>query len=178
MKLFVAAELPADTVAVLIGLQPLPAAGVRLPAADQIHLTLHFIGESDLERMAGVLASVRVPPFSLKLEGVGRFESQDGATTLWAGVTMNDGLRSLHQAVAAALSREGFRPEARPYTPHVTLARCGPGSDARIAEGVLAKHTGWSLDPVRITSFGLYSTAFVANAPVYRQERQVRLQPT
>jgi RNA 2',3'-cyclic 3'-phosphodiesterase len=178
MKLFVAAELPADTIAALIGRQPPAAAGIRLPAADQIHLTLHYIGESDLERIAGALAPVRISPFSLKLEGVGRFESQDGATTLWAGVTMNDELRSLHGAVAAALAPVGFRPEARPYTPHITLARCGPGSDSRIAEGVLATHAGWSLDSVRITSFGLYSTAFVANAPVYRRERQVLLQPT
>lgn len=177
MKLFVAAELPEEAVASLIRLQPPPAPGVRLPAADQMHLTLHFLGETDHDRTSGALAAVSLAPFSLKLDRVGRFDSPDGATTLWAGVALNDALRSLHGAVAAALASEGFRPEGRPYTPHITVARCGPGSDVRIAEEFLAKHGAWSLEGVRISAFGLFSTAFVANAPVYRRENSYPLRP-
>lgn len=174
-KLFVAADLPSDAAAALVRLQPSPDQGVRLPTADQFHLTLHFLGEADLERVAGALASVRAARFSVKLDGIGRFDSPDGAITLWAGVAMNDGLRGLHGSVAAALSPLGFRPEGRPYSPHITLARCNPGSEVGFVSEFLAKNSAWSMDSIRITAFGLYSTTFVANAPVYRLERTFRL---
>lgn len=174
-KLFVAADLPEDAVAALVRLQPPPAHGVRLPAADQTHLTLHYVGEADLERTGSALAAVDVAPVSLDFEGVGRFDSADSAVTLWAGVKPGKELLGLHSAVAEALSGVGFRPESRPYTPHVTIARCGPGSDGRIADEFLARNGAFSLGAVRVSSFGLYSSAFVANAPVYRRERSFRL---
>jgi len=135
-KLFVAIGLPAAATAALERIQPPPSAGIRLAEQNQMHLTLHYLGEADVESIAVALEVLAFQRFSLTLEGVGQFPSSGGAVTLWAGVRENADLLGLRTAVAAALAESGFRPEARRYAPHITLARCEPGggdrSDGRV----------------------------------------------
>src|SRR5438067_4119547 len=92
----------------LAAIQPAPTAGVRLVARDQMHLTLHYLGEADRDRMANALREVAVPTFALTLEGIGQFGSTGGAVTLWVGVRESPELLKLHAAVATALGSEGF----------------------------------------------------------------------
>jgi 2'-5' RNA ligase len=174
-KLFVAVDLPAGVTAELALLQPSRAPGVRLVRPGQMHLTLHFLGRAPIERTAAALEAVEVAAFCLAFEGVGLFPSAGEAVTLWAGVTPSPALVGLHEAVAAALAGEGFRPEARPYTPHVTLARCGPRAAARVIDEFLAQNEGFALPAVTVTGFSLHSSTPAGDAPVYRRERSFRL---
>ncbi len=51
-RLFVAVDLPAAVAADLAMLQPPRTAGVRLVQQQQMHLTLHFLGQASVERSA------------------------------------------------------------------------------------------------------------------------------
>src|SRR5262245_58585960 len=123
-SLFVAVDLPVAIANALVALQPAESRWVRLTRPDQMHLTLHYIGTGETGRFASALAGLESPAFSLTVEGVGQFRSADSAVTLWAGVRESADPLQLHALVGTALSREGFRPEPRPYVPHITLARC------------------------------------------------------
>src|SRR5262249_14784069 len=116
-KLFVAIDLPSSVTAALVRIQPSAMTGIRLVEPSQMHVTLHYLGEADIERIAAALQAVIAPSFPLAIEGVGQFPSADGAVTLWAGVRQSPELLGLHAAVASALARQ-FRPESRPYAPH------------------------------------------------------------
>ena len=170
-RLFVAIELPAAAATELARIQPPPADGVRLVEPHQMHVTLNFIGEADVERVAAALASVAAAVSPLTLEGVGQFSSPAGAVILWAGVERSPALLGLHAAVATAVATEGFRPEARTYTPHVTLARCEPGAARGVADDFLTRHAGFWLPNVLAEGFKLCSSEFVGGTPVYRVER-------
>lgn len=174
-RLFVAIDLPAAVTAKLARKQPLPMGGIRLVEPSQMHLTLHYIGEADIERMALALQTVAVPAFSLTLEGVGRFPPAGNAHTLWAGVRDSAELLGLHAAVAAALATTGYRPDARRYHPHITLARCKPLVPAGVVTEFLATHAAFSPSEVPVVAFGLYSSTLVGDAPVYRRERSFPL---
>jgi 2'-5' RNA ligase len=174
-RLFVALDLPRAAALELAAIQPSPAAGVRLPQSEQMHLTLHYLGEFEVEPVASALQGVRVPPFALEVAGVGRFVSADGAVTLWASVRLTGPLRSLHEAVAGTLKGTGFQPEARPYTPHITLARCEPLA-AGVGDELLSRQVDFALPGVPVTEFGLYSSSWVDGVPVYRRERAFALQ--
>lgn len=174
-RLFVAIDLPAAVTAKLARQQPLPMDGIRLVEPSQMHLTLHYIGEADIERMALALQAVAVSAFSLTLEGVGRFPSAGNATILWAGVRENVELLGLHAAVAAALAITGYRPETRRYHPHITLARCKPLVPASVTAEFLARPAAFSLSEVPVVEFGLYSSTLFGDAPVYRRERSFPL---
>jgi 2'-5' RNA ligase len=174
-RLFVAVGLPAAAAAELAVIQPPRVAGVRLAEPGQMHLTLHYLGPASVQRTAAALRAVEAPAFPLEIEGVGQFPSAGGTVTLWAGVRESAELLGLHAAVAAALAAEGFRPEARRYTPHVTLARCEPGVPAGVVAEFLDRHRAFALPGAPATEFGLYSTARVGDAPVYRHQRSFRL---
>lgn len=175
LRLFVAADLPTSAAAELAAIQPPMAPGMRLVERCQMHLTLHFLGEADAERIAVALGAVTAPAFPLVLEGGGQFHSADGAVTLWAGVRETPELLGLHADDAAALTAEGFRPEARRWKPHVTLARCEAEIAAGVVDEFLARHQGFSLPAVPVVEFGLYSSASVRDVPVYRRERSLLL---
>ena len=176
-RLFVAVALPDAAIAELVALRPRPAPGIRPAEPDQMHLTLHYIGEADVEQTTAHLGAVAAPAFRLVIEGVGRFPSAGGSVTLWAGVRETSELLGLHKAVATALAAGGFHPEARRYTPHITLARCGPETPIRWADDFLARQAGFTLPAVLVREFGLYSSAFVNDVPVYRLERSFPLRP-
>jgi 2'-5' RNA ligase len=174
-KLFVAIGLPPTTTSELALVQPPRARGVRLVKRNQMHLTLHYIGRAGLERTAAALREVEARAFSLTFEGVGVFPPANGQLTLWAGVAKCAALLELHAAIGAALGGIGFRPEARPYTPHVTLARCGRGTTLRLIDDFLAQNGLLSLPAVSVATFGLYSSTLVSDVPVYRCEGSLEL---
>jgi 2'-5' RNA ligase len=135
-RLFVALD-PDDTVrdgvaAAVAGLRLAagPAGrGLRFGPSDRVHLTLRFLGDVAEERLEGVGAAVagaaaECPPLSLELRGAGAFPSPGRVRVAWLG--LGGDLAQL-AALAAALDQRlaplGFAPEARPFTPHLTVAR-------------------------------------------------------
>ncbi|NOJ70864.1 RNA 2',3'-cyclic phosphodiesterase [Paenibacillus alvei] len=94
-----------------------------------LHITLQFLGAADEEatpRIVQALEQVsrKTDPFELHFEGVGSFGTKEAPRVLWAGLGgAIDRLRQLNHSVGAAVSPLGFKPEDRPYRPHITLAR-------------------------------------------------------
>ena len=103
--------------------------GLAWVRADNLHLTLRFLGEIEprmLEpvREAVAAAAAAVPPFTVSLGGLGGFPSGRAPRVLWASVAAGgEELETLYAALEAALVARGMPGESRPFHPHVTLAR-------------------------------------------------------
>ena len=103
--------------------------GLRFGPSDRVHLTLRFLGDVAEERLEGVTAAVADAaagslPLSLELRGAGAFPSLGRVRVAWLG--LGGDLAQLAALVAAldqCLAPLGFAPEARPFTPHLTVAR-------------------------------------------------------
>lgn len=96
--------------------------GARAVSDANLHATLHFIGAIEPERIPtlwGALSELKSRTVRLS------------ATTLatWNGATVvlqlrgDDALAALHAQTGAALRTCGVALDARPFAPHVTLAR-------------------------------------------------------
>ena len=135
MRLFVALEIPEavrrEVTRRVAGLRD------RLPRArwvdpEKIHLTLLFLGQVEDAKVPALAARLREafakhPPLDLRLEGAGTFPPRRPARVAWIGMEAPEDLAALQKDVTeAAVAAVGFEPEARPYNPHVTLARCEP----------------------------------------------------
>jgi len=97
--------------------------GLRWSMPESWHITLQFLGNTSPEQYQCVVESLRglhAPPVPVCLEGLSSF---DRAGVLLAGVRLTPELVSLQERVTAATQHCGFVPEARPYQPHITLAR-------------------------------------------------------
>lgn len=120
----------AQLVAVQDALQRrLPAGALRPTAAEQIHLTLEFIGElapAEIARAERALerAARRHAPFDLATAAPGVFPSPRRPSVVWLGVGGDArALAALQRDVRLGLAPLGHDPEARPFRPHLTLAR-------------------------------------------------------
>jgi len=136
-------------------------AGGRVVPAQNYHITLVFIGAVGPERLACLeqaAARVAVQPFTLSLDRVAVFPRR----ALWFGCQeMPDELRILQRKLSSVLEQHcRYRPEDRPYVPHVTLQR-----KPRIV-------IGQSLEPAiawRVDSFSLMRSDSTAAGPVYSE---------
>jgi 2'-5' RNA ligase len=113
-----------------------------------IHLTLAFLGELDDARLAAVEAAAEIAaraahPFTLEVAGLGTFGPPTAPTVVWAGVGGNlPRLGALRETLTVALEVRGFARDARPFSPHLTLARLrdplAPDDAARLRQLVAA----------------------------------------
>ena len=171
MRLFVALALPADLRSRLCGLSSgLP--GARWVDADNLHLTLRFIGEVDRHRAEDVdaaLSGLRGQPFSVTLCGVGQFGDDRRLRQLWAGVAPNEALERLQAKIETALQRAGLPPEKRKFKPHVTLARFKANPGERLQD-YLVRHALFRADPFEVRAFTLFSSYLSGEGAIYAAE--------
>ena len=170
-RLFVAIELPEPVRLELRDLQP-AAAGVRPTKAENLHLTLHFIGDASPEPLCEALAPISnaVSPFSLELAGVGRFTARGANVIFWVGVRMTPELLKLHTDVGRLLGEAGVAIETRPYSPHITIARGQRVRHDDIAE-FLVLHQDYSA-VVSVESVVLMSSSLQPGGPAYAVEHR------
>jgi 2'-5' RNA ligase len=105
--------------------------------AENLHLTLWFLGEIAEPKSAEVLNALRIrfeeKPFALHLSGLGTFPKSGSPRVLWLGAGEGaEGLVRLHAAIGERLGPLGFSREARPYSAHLTLARIKEPLPARV----------------------------------------------
>jgi 2'-5' RNA ligase len=113
--------------------------------SSNIHLTLRFLGEVATLRIPAVGAAVeraalRSVPMEIEVGTTGCFPSAKRPRVFWVGLTaIPEALASLHALIEEELSREGFPPEDRRYSPHLTIGRVrSPQNASRVAEDLIA----------------------------------------
>jgi 2'-5' RNA ligase len=134
VRLFVALNLP-ETVrkSLCTCVQPLQSMGfaLRWMTAEQVHLTLKFLGDVEPERKGELVAALGracagARPVTLSLGGFGVFPHYERPRVVWVGVAPEPALELLQHRTEQELAPLGFPTEARAFRPHITLGRAGP----------------------------------------------------
>lgn len=169
-RLFLALDFPNDVLDGVVGLQTPSDPGVRWIPRSQLHLTVHFLGEKSLEAVEAALAKVKMTSFEMGLYGVGQFRAADGGTILWVGIDPSPALITLHRTLTEALADTGFQPEARLYSPHLTVARCRQSVSPDFIRAWKQHHRDFRWNAIPIRHVTLYSSTLLPDGPVYRAE--------
>ena len=131
MRLFVAINLPRpirENLALDMNRLRQIAPSVRWIRPDNLHITVRFLGTvaparvEDITRGLGNAVRER-NGFRIAIHGLGAFPSLKNPRVLWSGIRPNHQLTELQRAVEREMQNIGFPGEARPFHPHVTLAR-------------------------------------------------------
>ena len=124
------------------------SAELHCPAADDLHLTLLFLGitpAADVPRLAALMDGVAQfqSPFKLESGGVDIFGPPSRPRVLWVGIQPHQALARLQRVLAEGVQRLGHPLEAREFVPHLTLARVRRiGNDRSLTSAVESiKHT-------------------------------------
>jgi 2'-5' RNA ligase len=171
IRLFVGLELDEDVqrrLAELAGGVP----GAKWVSPPNFHLTLRFVGEIAHDRMEDLddaLAQINAPAFEMTLARAGYFGQIENARLLWVGVERNLALNHLQAKIESAVVRTGLLPEARKFTPHVSLARLKNTPPVHIARFV-ARHGLFREGPFAITHFTLFSSFLSHSGAIYTPE--------
>ncbi len=157
MRLFVGLPLPDDTRARIAGIAGSLPLGRRL-AADNLHLTLVFLGDVAPAGLGGLDEALReVDAGPVRLE-FGAALALGGRTARALALEAR-GAEALQARVLAAVRRAGFAPERRRFRGHVTFARLPrgltPGDERRLA-GWLADIATPLVLPASVDRFTLY----------------------
>ena len=125
-----------------------------------LHLTLHFIGNVYFDQMTCLQQQARLlkaAAFELNIDCQGYFKKPRVA---WLGCSeMPTAMRELHQKLGQRLQLCDYRPEARHYNPHVTMAR----KIDRIPELVSFESIPWAVE-----NFALIEVRQVDDGVEYR----------
>lgn len=177
MRLFVAINLSSairgaidEQVSVLRTAAP----ALRWIPPEKWHLTVRFIGEEPIERVAQIrdaidAAAARHEDVPLAVGGIGAFPNFRRARIVWIGVAPDPRLEMLHHDIESACVALGMEPEGRPFRPHITLARVPHGIEepmlralSRAARGV--RYSGVA----EVATVDLMASELAPDGPRYR----------
>ena len=118
-------------------------ADLKAVERENIHLTMKFLGdvrEGLLPEVAKAISGTSFRPFRMALRGVGVFPSLRKPRVVWAGITEGvEELSAIFRDMEPKLVELDFKPESRPFSPHITIARVRSGRNRdRLIEEVKA----------------------------------------
>jgi RNA 2',3'-cyclic 3'-phosphodiesterase len=175
VRLFVALPLPDETRAAVsgwarsCGAQP----GLRWTPEEQLHITLHFLGEVADARASDVvqaLDGIRARAFEVELE---RTEVLGRAGVLAAAAKLTPALAALEVEVRTRMSEFAEKADGgREFRPHVTLGRTRRGAAAPTVKTLPA----FPKLEFRAECFRLYRSELRQDGAVHTMVREWRLE--
>jgi 2'-5' RNA ligase len=182
VRLFVAVDLPGasrDRIESLIADLRREVPDVRWARIEGVHLTLKFLGEVEegrLPALASILdrRAAAAGGFTVRLQGVGTFGDRSRPRVVWCGVTdPGGGLARLAASIDEGCAETGVAKEARPFHPHLTLARLK--SPSRGLAAALEARADLDLGGFAVTSFHLFQSLLRPQGAAYLRLAEHRL---
>jgi 2'-5' RNA ligase len=171
IRLFVAIDIPENIQKEVQGMgRAIPKA--RPVPADQLHLTLKFIGEVEGSSFLDIRESLKEivhPKLLLALKGVGTFPPRGTPRILWAGVEPTAGIAALRNTIEKTLNAVGIPREKKKYTPHLTLARLN-NCPIRHLQNYLAGNAFLQTPDFTVDNFHLYSSQLTQKGALHTLE--------
>ena len=134
IRAFIAVPLPHPLLRKLGALQrklerQMPPRSVRWVRPEGIHLTLQFLGDTNVDRIPDIERALAVvarhaPACTFAVGRLGCFPNPCRPRVIWVGVEEPTGrLARLRDAIEEVMAAFGYEPEGRRFAPHLTLGR-------------------------------------------------------
>lgn len=131
MRCFIAIDVPENIKDAIVGVIEkcgLNSKGVRWIHAENIHLTLKFLGDvkedliPDIQRRLAEICK-RYAVFNINIRGAGAFPNFKYPNVLWMGIDESEELKRLYEDIEESMFELGFEKEDRKFSPHLTIGR-------------------------------------------------------
>ena len=163
-RLFVSVNVPVtdpmrEAISELAGIR-----NVRTEKADKIHITLCFLGDTDVRRIPELRDRLRDSLSSegrirIRLRGVGAFPDIRRPRVVWIGIE-SDTLAAISAKVRKAAEDCRLDFDSKPFSPHVTIGRVNGRADITEYAGVYryTMFAEFEADSVRLMASELLPT--------------------
>jgi|SRR3989344_1389935 len=174
MRLFIAIEIPKEIKDYLCGIQQGIAKSndssknkIRLVNKDNMHLTLKFLGEvqpDKVEILNKSLKEIAFKPFSVNLDSIRVFPSEDYIRVVWVGLKPEEQVLELQKNIDENLKKL-FKKE-KGFKPHLTIARVKYIEDKKQFVDKL-KRIKVENKKIEVNNFKLVKSTLTPKGPVY-----------
>lgn len=147
---------------------------IRWIKPENIHMTLKFLGEVELEKVQiignnlDIIASEMVP-FHLNLERIGAFPNWGHLKIVWIGIEKSEPFLLLAKEIEKNMRNLGCQREIKPFSPHLTIGRVRDNvslEDIQMLE-IKCRTLSRIEDQIMITKIHLYKSDLHPLGPVY-----------
>lgn len=134
---------------------------VRWGAAENIHLTLKFLGEISSANIDFLTQALKTEasqhaPFEITVGNLGAFPNSRRARVIWIGLQAPADLGRLQHNIDAAAARLGYPVEDKPFSAHLTIGRVREQISSSEAQSLRS-----ALENTRIGTLGTFAARFV-----------------
>ncbi len=169
-RLFAALPIP-DPISEMLKSMQNGLDGAKWRHKENFHLTLNFYGNVEdhtAHDLDAALATINLPPITLRLKDVGQFGGYD-PHTLWAGVEANEHILKLASRCKRPTRDLKLHTDKHTYIPHVTLAYL-KNIPPHIISEYLQRHAMFETPEFTIDRFALYSSRPGKYQSLYEEE--------
>jgi 2'-5' RNA ligase len=156
----------------------LPPKTVKLLAPSNLHITLHFLGDTDQEKLA-VLKTIMYKTaadfgsFSLSVCGFGAFPGIKRPSVLYLGLKAgSSSVAAVHEKMGTLLREAGFPTDTRSFTPHLTVGRvkkCPDDRTAAVFRRLRNKYSSHVFGECTVKEIVLYKSNLTPSGAVYEE---------
>jgi 2'-5' RNA ligase len=172
MRTFIAVRIPVtDPISSVIRQLQTMRPALKVVSDDQLHVTLKFLGETDdsvVPRLGSLLHAIAATEAAceMNLTGLGAFPQVSRPNVVWAGFVDSGPLVRLASSLESRCEALGFPREARPFRPHLTLARTKAAPPESLPEFIRDRGNTW-FGTVGIRALDLYRSDLQPAGPTY-----------
>lgn len=163
----------------------LPSVPVRWVPAENVHLTLKFLGNVSVTNLTVLKDILKTEAsngsaFDISIGELGAFPSNRRPRVIWINVQAPSELEAVQRGIESETARLGYERETRPFSPHLTIGRVSRNANAgqvrRLGE-VLDRYTVGFLGAMRVRTIQLYQSDLSPAGAVYTQLFSAELNP-
>ena len=159
---------------------------IRWVAAENMHLTLKFLGDIPSANVEALTQMIHAQAdsfncFDIHLTGIGSFPSPKRPRVIYIGIHAPAALEAFQRQIESAARRLGYTAEERAFAPHLTIGRVRQhvrADEQQRLRRALEESTIDSLGTARVNSVHLYKSDLKPNGPIYTKLYSANLRKT
>lgn len=106
----------------------LSEAKIKWVDLNNLHVTLHFLGDTDLSLIQELISQIEislkdVKPFKIELNKLGFFARNNIPTTLWIGLNKSNEMLDVYERIQRICIKNNIRSNGQAFEAHLTLGR-------------------------------------------------------
>ena len=148
-------------------------ADLKFVEPENIHLTLHFLGNTTLDEVELMKQKLitpisEFPPFTIRPENIGAFPDREHPRVIWIGIGEGEKeLTTLQEKIVQVLKNSGREIDERKFHPHLTLARIRSNKNKHFLTETLKKIKLPEFKKILVKEVILFQSTLTPQGPVY-----------
>ena len=171
---------PSQTLVAMLEQLRQTRADLKVVKAQNLHLTLKFLGDTDEALVDGILERIQhssegIRPFGVKLQGMGAFPSMSNIRVVWIGIEDGKPLTEMASRLDSSLNEMGFERDRRGFKPHLTVARARGGKGMALVQDIITANAATDFGDCWMDRVILKKSVLTPKGPEYSDVRDVVL---